>query len=53
VLDKLGQGSMGLVFKAEHRRMERVVALMVLSPDVTSSPEAVARSQREVKAAAR
>jgi len=53
ILDKLGQGGMGLVLKAEHRRMERLVALKVLSPKVTKSPEAVRRFQREVKAAAR
>lgn len=53
VLDKLGQGGMGLVLKARHRRMERLVALKVLSPQVTKSPEAVRRFQREVKAAAR
>jgi tRNA A-37 threonylcarbamoyl transferase component Bud32 len=44
---------MGLVLKAEHRRMERLVALKVLSPKVTKSPEALRRFQREVKAAAR
>ncbi len=53
ILEKLGQGGMGLVLKAEHRRMERLVALKVLSPKVTKSPEAVRRFQREVKAAAR
>ncbi|TVS09658.1 MAG: hypothetical protein EA424_26675 [Planctomycetaceae bacterium] len=53
ILDKLGQGGMGMVLKAEHRRMERVVALKVLSPAVTKTPEALARFQREVKAAAK
>ncbi|NLF68658.1 MAG: SUMF1/EgtB/PvdO family nonheme iron enzyme [Candidatus Anammoximicrobium sp.] len=53
ILDKLGQGGMGLVLKAEHRRMERLVALKVLSPKVTKTPEALRRFQREVKAAAR
>ena len=53
VLDKLGQGGMGLVLKAEHRRMERLVALKVLSPKVVRTPEALQRFQREVKAAAR
>ncbi len=53
ILDKLGQGGMGLVLKAEHRRMERVVALKVLSPKVVRTPEALRRFQREVKAAAR
>jgi serine/threonine protein kinase len=53
ILDKLGQGGMGLVLKAEHRRMERLVALKILSPNVIKTPEALQRFQREVKAAAR
>jgi eukaryotic-like serine/threonine-protein kinase len=53
IVDKLGQGGMGLVLKAEHRLMKRVVALKVLSPAVTQSPALVARFQREAQAAAR
>ncbi|HUQ72680.1 MAG TPA: family 16 glycoside hydrolase, partial [Planctomycetaceae bacterium] len=53
VLDKLGQGGMGMVLKAQHRRMKRIVALKVLSPNVTKTPEVVARFHREVQAAAR
>ena len=53
ILDKLGEGGMGQVFKAQHRRMERVVALKVLPPAAMKSPDAVERFQREVKAAAR
>jgi hypothetical protein len=53
ILDRLGQGGMGIVFRAEHRRMGRVVALKVLPPAVTRNPEAVKRFQREVRAAAR
>lgn len=53
ILDKLGQGGMGLVLKALHRRMERLVALKVLSPAVTKNAQAVQRFQREVRAAAR
>ena len=53
ILDKLGQGGMGLVLLAEHRKMKRTVALKVLSPAVTKSPQTVARFQREVEAAAR
>ena len=53
ILDKLGQGGMGLVLKAEHRRMERLVALKVLSPKVVRNPDSLRRFQREVKAAAR
>ncbi|AMV20347.1 protein kinase domain-containing protein [Planctomyces sp. SH-PL14] len=53
LLDKLGQGGMGAVYKAMHRRMHRVVALKVLAPNVTKSAEARKRFQREVEAAAR
>ena len=53
VLDKLGQGGMGTVLKAEHRRMERIVAIKVLSPAVVKKPDALLRFQREVKMAAR
>lgn len=53
LLDKLGQGGMGMVFKAEHRVMKRIVALKTLSPEITKSPELVARFRREVQVAAR
>ncbi|MBT4864747.1 MAG: SUMF1/EgtB/PvdO family nonheme iron enzyme [Planctomycetaceae bacterium] len=53
VLDKLGQGGMGVVFHAEHRRMGRKVALKVLSPKLTKDKDAVRRFHREVQAAAR
>src|SRR5262245_36320435 len=53
VLDKLGRGGMGMVFKAEHRRMKRVVALKVMSPAAMNSPDAVKRFHREVEAAAK
>jgi len=53
VLDKLGQGGMGMVFKAEHKTMKRIVALKVLPPNATKSPENVKRFHREVQAAAR
>jgi len=53
ILDRVGEGGMGQVYRAEHRRMKRVVALKVLSPLVTKSKEAALRFQREVEAAAR
>jgi serine/threonine protein kinase len=53
ILEKLGQGGMGTVFKAKHRRMDRTVALKVLSPKLTKSPAAVLRFRREVRAAAK
>lgn len=53
ILEKLGQGGMGTVFKAKHRRMNRLVALKVLPSALSIVPEAIARFQREVEAAAR
>ncbi|NLY02917.1 MAG: SUMF1/EgtB/PvdO family nonheme iron enzyme [Rhodopirellula sp.] len=53
ILDEIGAGGMGKVLKAQHRRMERIVALKVLSSKLVDSPEALKRFQREVKAAAR
>jgi serine/threonine protein kinase len=53
VLDKLGEGGMGLVFKAQHKVLRRTVALKVLHPAVTQSDEAVKRFYREVEAVAR
>ncbi|HVW02005.1 MAG TPA: protein kinase [Planctomycetaceae bacterium] len=53
ILEKLGAGGMGLVFKAQHRRMKRLVALKLLAPSITQSRRAVERFQREVEAAAK
>ena len=53
VLEKIGAGGMGQVFKAVHSRMDRVVALKVLSPSLTKDPDAVNRFLREAKAAAK
>jgi serine/threonine protein kinase len=52
VLDKIGQGGMGMVLKAEHRRMRRIVALKVIRPRSIDSPSALKRFHREVEAAA-
>jgi serine/threonine protein kinase len=53
ILEVLGAGGMGVVYKALHRLMERVVALKVLNHSLTSQPGFAERFQREVKAAAR
>ncbi len=52
VLEKLGQGGMGRIFKARHRRLGRVVCLKVLHPSGSRSPDHVERFQREARAVA-
>src|SRR6187431_2721181 len=49
ILDRLGAGGMGTVFKARHRRMKRVVALKVLAANLSKNPVFVKRFQREVE----
>jgi serine/threonine protein kinase len=49
VLDRLGAGGMGTVFKARHRRMKRIVALKVLGREVAKDATFVQRFQREVE----
>src|SRR6476646_12000018 len=53
VLDRLGAGGMGTVFKARHRRMKRIVALKVLSRRLAQDESFVQRFQREVETIAR
>ena len=52
ILDTLDSGGMGVVFKALHRSMDRIVALKVLPPDAVDSEEKVRRFRREMTAAA-
>src|SRR5260370_4101878 len=52
LLEEVGQGGMGTVYKARHRRLDRVVALKVINPLVMSG-EAVQRFPREARAIAR
>ncbi|HEX5270217.1 MAG TPA: serine/threonine-protein kinase, partial [Gemmataceae bacterium] len=53
LLDRLGEGGMGAVYKAHHQHMRRVVALKVIRKEKLGSPEAVQRFYQEVQAAAR
>lgn len=50
LLELLGQGGVGAVFKAQHSRLKKVVAIKVLRESLTSDPDAVARFQREMEA---
>ncbi|WP_197996295.1 protein kinase domain-containing protein [Gimesia panareensis] len=53
LLDEIGQGGMGAVYKALHQQMERIVALKILPREAVNSPDKVRRFHREVRAAAR
>ena len=53
ILGLLGSGGMGRVYKAEHRLMERLVALKVINRNLTDNAAAVERFRREVKTAAK
>lgn len=53
VLQPIGQGGMGSVYKARHRLMDRSVAIKVIKPELIRNAKTVQRFQREVKAAAR
>ncbi len=53
LMGKLGEGGMGVVYKAQHRRMHRLVAIKMLPPTTMKSPEAIQRFYREVEAAAK
>lgn len=53
ILGELGGGGMGMVYRAEHRLMNRVVAIKIINGEFVKHPHAVDRFRREVQAAAK
>ena len=53
IIELIGKGGMGDVYKAEHRLMDRLVALKLINQGLVRNTQAVERFRREVRAAAR
>jgi len=53
ILESLGRGGMGVVYKARQKSLDRLVAIKLLAPERVQDPEFAARFQREAQALAR
>ncbi len=53
IIEELGRGAMGVVFKAQHTSLSRIVALKVLSAGEKATPRQIQRFRRETEALAR
>src|SRR5579871_5251146 len=53
ILELIGQGGMGAVYKARQKELDRIVAVKILPPDVGQDPAFAERFTREAKALAR
>src|SRR5262249_13585327 len=53
LLQPIGEGGMGAVFKARHQRLHRIDAVKVINKNSLDNPSSVGRFQREARAAAR
>ncbi len=51
ILERLGIGGMGEVYRAKDTRLDRAVAIKIVSPDCYSRPEALSRFEREARSA--